>query len=103
MRSFSSKRFRTCSSARLRPEMTVEEALRYLRAQSTSQIETIYYAYVLDRSQVLLGVVSLRELFLAKSHNIVKDIMSTDIVKVLQDEDQESIFSNFGKFTLRSF
>lgn len=84
--------------ARLRPEMTVEEALRYLRAQSTSQIETIYYAYVLDRSQVLLGVVSLRELFLAKSHNIVKDIMSTDIVSVLQDEDQESISKTFSNY-----
>jgi magnesium transporter len=47
--------------ARLRPEMTVEEAIRYLRAQSKSHIETIYYAYVLDRTQVLLGVISLRE------------------------------------------
>lgn len=84
--------------ARLRPEMTVEEALRYLRAQSTSQIETIYYAYVLDRSQVLLGVVSLRELFLAKAHQVVKDIMSTDIVSVLQDEDQESISKTFSNY-----
>ncbi len=82
--------------ARLRPEMTVEEAIRYLRAQSKSQIETIYYAYVLDRTQVLLGVVSLRELFLAKTHSTIQEIMNTDLVTVLQDEDQESISKTFS-------
>lgn len=82
--------------ARLRPEMTVEEAIRYLRAQSKSQIETIYYAYVLDRSQVLLGVVSLRELFLAQAQMTIHEIMNTDLVTVLQDEDQENISNTFS-------
>jgi len=36
---------------RLRPEMSVEEAIRYLRAQASTRIETIYYAYVLDYEQ----------------------------------------------------
>jgi magnesium transporter len=82
--------------ARLRPEMTVEEAIRYLRAQSKSHIETIYYAYVLDRTQVLLGVISLRELFLAKAQTTVEENMNTDLVTVLQDEDQESISKTFS-------
>lgn len=82
--------------ARLRPEMTVEEAIRYLRAQSKSHIETIYYAYVLDQSQVLLGVVSLRELFLATAKMTMQEIMNTDLVTVLQDEDQESISKTFS-------
>jgi magnesium transporter len=82
--------------ARLRPEMTVEEAIRYLRAQSKSHIETIYYAYVLDRTQVLLGVISLRELFLAKAQSTVEENMNTDLVTILQDEDQESISKTFS-------
>lgn len=86
--------------ARLRPEMTVEEAIRYLRVQSKSKIETIYYAYVLDRSQVLLGVVSLRELFLATSPMTIQEIMNTDLVTVLQDEDQESISKTFSNHNL---
>lgn len=86
--------------ARLRPEMTVEEAIRYLRAQAKSKIETIYYAYVLDRSQVLLGVVSLRELFLATEKMTIQEIMNTDLVTVLQDEDQESISQTFFKHNL---
>ncbi len=82
--------------ARLRPEMTVEEAIRYLRAQSKSHIETIYYAYVLDRGQMLLGVISLRELFLAKTQSTVEENMNTDLVTILQDEDQESISKTFS-------
>lgn len=86
--------------ARLRPEMTVEEAIRYLRAQSKSHIETIYYAYVLDRTQVLLGVISLRELFLAKAQTTVQENMNTDLVTILQDEDQESISKTFSNHNL---
>lgn len=82
--------------ARLRPEMTVEEAIRYLRAQSKSHIETIYYAYVLDRTQMLLGVISLRELFLAKAGSTVQENMNTDLVTVREDEDQESLSKTFS-------
>src|SRR5499427_9160261 len=46
--------------ARLRPDATVDEAIRYLRKQMTEQPRTIYYAYVLDAEQRLLGVVSFR-------------------------------------------
>jgi magnesium transporter len=49
--------------ARLRPEMTVDEAMAYLRKQGRQQVETIYYSYVLAADQRLLGVVSFRELF----------------------------------------
>ena len=82
--------------ARLRPEMTVEEAIRYLRAQSKSHIETIYYAYVLDKGQMLLGVISLRELFLAKAQSTIEENMNTELVTILQDEDQESISKTFS-------
>ena len=82
--------------ARLRPEMTVEEAIRYLRAQSKSHIEMIYYAYVLDRSQVLVGVITLRELFLATAQTTVQENMNTDLVTIPQDEDQESISKTFS-------
>lgn len=82
--------------ARLRPEMTVDEALKYLRAQSKGQVETIYYGYVLDKDQKLLGVVSLRELFLAQDKKLVKEIMTEDITKVEQDTPQEEIAKLFS-------
>ncbi|MBI1214652.1 MAG: magnesium transporter [Alphaproteobacteria bacterium] len=84
--------------ARLRPDATVEEALRYLRAQTRQQVETIYYAYVLDQNQKLLGTVSLRDLFSADPFALVRDIMTTgdDMAFIREDQDQEEIARIFG-------
>lgn len=76
---------------RLRPDMSVDEAIRYLRAQAKTPVETIYYAYVLDAEQRLLGVVSFRELFLAPTEKKVKEIMKTDLITIPEDMDQEEV------------
>ena len=64
---------------------------RYLRRQARERVETIYYVYVLDDAQHLLGVVSFRELFAAPPDQPVRDIMHTDVVRVRADLDQESV------------
>jgi magnesium transporter len=76
--------------ARVRPEMTVDEAISYLRRQA-AHVETIYYAYALDDSQHLLGVVSFRKLFSADPARTVRDVMQTDIVTASPDMDQEAV------------
>jgi magnesium transporter len=82
---------------RLRPDMTVDEAISYLRIQSKTQVETIYYAYVLDSDQILLGVVSFRELFSALPGRKITDIMKTEIVKIPVELDQEQIGRIFSQ------
>jgi magnesium transporter len=77
--------------ARVRPDMTVEEALRYLRRQALTRIETLVYAYVLDAEQRLLGVVSFRELFAAPAERRIDEIMETELVSVPDDMDQEHV------------
>jgi magnesium transporter len=77
--------------ARLRPHMTVDEAISYLRKQARERLETIYYVYVLDDQQHLLGVVSFRELFAAQPHKRVQDVMRTEVLSVREDLDQESV------------
>src|SRR5450432_4081616 len=47
--------------ARLRPQMTADEAVSYLRRQARAKAETIYVAYVIDPDQRLVGVVSFRD------------------------------------------
>jgi magnesium transporter len=86
--------------ARLRPEMTVDEAISYLRIQAKTQIETIYYAYVLDSSQELLGVVSFRELFAANPNKMVREIMKDDVIKIPVNLDQEQIGRIFSQQNL---
>jgi magnesium transporter len=82
--------------ARIRPEMTVGEAIRYLRKQVAS-VETIYYLYVLDNDQTLRGVVSFRQLFQAAEDAVVRDVMVTDVVSVPEHMDQELVARLFQK------
>jgi magnesium transporter len=77
--------------ARLRPEMTVDEAVTYLRRQTRTSVEMTYYAYVLDSSQRLLGVVSFRELMAARGDRRVSEVMKTDVRAVDEDADQEVV------------
>jgi magnesium transporter len=83
--------------ARLRPDATIDEAISYLRRQARDRAETIYYVYVLDEQQRLLGVVSFRELFAAPPGKRVQDIMHTDFVTLREDQDQESVSQVFAK------
>jgi magnesium transporter len=80
---------------RLRPDMSVEEAIRYLRAQARTPIEIIYYLYVLDYDEKLLGVVSFRELLLAAPDKSVRAIMKVDLVTVDEEMDRESLAKLF--------
>lgn len=77
--------------ARIRPDATVDEAITYLRRQSRTQLETIYYCYVLDSQQKLLGVASFRDLFSASGERRVSDVMRTDLLTVPEDMDQEAV------------
>ena len=77
--------------ARVRADMTVEEALRYLRRQALTRVETLVYAYVLDADQRLSGVVSFRELFAAPGDRRIDEIMQREIISVPHDMDQEHV------------
>jgi magnesium transporter len=76
--------------ARLRRDESIEQAITYLR-QQLSQVETIYYAYVLDEEQRLLGVVSLKDLVRADKSNIVANVMTTNILQVSDNADQKAV------------
>jgi magnesium transporter len=86
--------------ARIRPEMTADEAIGYLRKQARDRVETLSYIYVLDAEQTLLGVVSFRELFAAAAGSRVKDIMRRDLVTVPADLDQEELSRLFARHGL---
>lgn len=82
---------------RLRPDMSVDEAISYIRIQAKTHVETIYYAYVLDSDQKLLGVVSFRELFSAAPDKKIDEIMHSDVLKVPVEMDQEQIGRLFSQ------
>src|SRR4051812_11353092 len=76
--------------ARVRPDMTVDEAISYVRRQA-AHVETIYYVYALDDAQRLLGVVSFRNLFSSEASKTVREVLQTEIVKAGPEMDQEAV------------
>ncbi len=85
--------------ARMRPEMTVEEAIRYLRTLTRFQAELIYQAYVVAPDNELVGVVSLRQLFANPPTAKLTDIMvkGEELVKIPEHMDQEDVVKLFKK------
>ena len=81
--------------ARLRAEMTVDEAITYLREQTRASVEMPYYAYVLDPGQHLEGVVSFRELMAARGEQLVRAVMHAEVRIVRDTDDQEKVSKLF--------
>lgn len=86
--------------ARLRPDMTVDEAITYVRRQARERLDTIYSVYVLDEQQRLIGVVSFRTLFGAPPDKTVRDVMRTQVVTVSEDQDREAVSRVFAQHDL---
>ena len=83
----------------LRPDLTVDQALTYLRRQERDRDETIYYTYVLDSEHRLVGVVSLRDLMRAPTTRLVRDVMKSP-VSVPPDLDQEELARRIAHYNL---
>ncbi len=83
--------------ARVRPDLSVDEAIRYLRLQAKEHLEDLSYIYVLAEDQTLLGVVSFRWLFRATPDKKIREIMRTRMVTVSENQDQEAVARLFSK------
>lgn len=88
--------------ARVRADVSVDEAISYLRRQAREHLENVYYVYVNDADQHLVGVVSLRELFAASADRTVRDVMSTEVVSARADMDQEELGRLFAEHDLQA-
>ena len=63
----------------LKQTMSVAEAIRHIR-ETGADAESIYTCYVTDASRKLEGVITIRELLLAKDSDKVSDLMETDLI-----------------------
>ncbi|MGG6298267.1 magnesium transporter [Leptolyngbya sp. AN02str] len=71
-------------------DLTVAEAFARIRRQA-NLVETIYELYVTDRAGQLTGVFSLRSLVTSALDKKIGDIMTTDVISVHTDTDQEEV------------
>ena len=85
----------------IRPELTVEAAMAYLR-QNAAELESIDYLYVTDADERMLGVLSLHELVLANPTQGLRDIMHRRYVSVQLQESQNEVAHLIAKYDLRA-
>lgn len=74
----------------VRPTLTVEQAVAEIR-RVADEAETIHYVYVVDDARHLVGVLSLRDLLLARSWQPVTAVMVEHVDHVLVTADQEEV------------
>jgi Mg/Co/Ni transporter MgtE len=79
--------------------LTVEEIINKLRDQAPDA-ETIYYLYVVDEGQRLVGALSLRRLIVAKPGTVLSEIMIKDLITVKPDANQKSVADVISKYNL---
>jgi magnesium transporter len=80
-------------------QLTVERAIEQVRA-TAAQMETIYEAYAVDPNGTLLGVVSLRDLVLARAGQPISAIMNADVISVPPEMDQEDVAHLFEHYDM---
>jgi len=83
----------------LRQEMTAEEAIAYLRALAPDS-ETVYYLFVVDEENRLVGVVSLRQLIVAPPTARIREIMDPEVIHVRASADQEEAARLMSRYDL---
>ncbi|HLF25954.1 MAG TPA: magnesium transporter [Anaerolineae bacterium] len=86
----------------LRRRMTVQEAIAAIRNWAPTE-DLIYYLFVVDRDNVLRGIVSLRNLITAAPNAALEAIMDRDVISVPAGTDQEEaarLMSRYGLLAL---
>jgi Mg2+ transporter MgtE len=81
------------------PDMTVDDAIRELRLEAPN-VETVYYLYILDSSERIIGILSLKHLILATPQTLLGDIMVTPVKTLTLDAKQKDVAEFISKYNL---
>lgn len=81
------------------PDLTAEQTIRTLR-EVGDEAELIYYVYVTDEDNHLLGVFSLSDLIMAQPEAKVNEFMHKRVVSVNLKADQDEVAQMVSKYNL---
>jgi CBS domain-containing protein/sporulation protein YlmC with PRC-barrel domain len=80
-------------------DLTVDEAITRIRSMA-EDVETIYYAYVVDAENRLLGVFSLKDLIVSKPHEKLEKIMTRSVKHVFLDSSDHECVDIMARYDL---
>ncbi len=83
----------------MRPELTVAQAIEALREQA-EEAETIFYVYVTDELDHLVGVFSLKSLIFEPPEKTISDFMQTRVISVNLKDEQNEVGQLVAKYDL---
>jgi magnesium transporter len=79
-------------------DATAQDAIR--RLQQASDAEMVFYIYVTDKNEHLVGVLSLRQLLTVPPATPLKHIATRDVISVSVDMDQEEVARQVASYNL---
>lgn len=82
----------------VRTDLKIDAALRFIRLKARNSDSRLLYIYVTKKFGELVGVMSLKELFLAKDTDTVGEHMMEDVISVKSNDDQEKAAELFSKY-----
>lgn len=82
----------------MREDATVDEAVKQVREAKQRQI--VFYLYVTNKEDRLVGVVSLRELLISPPGITIKRVMNPEVITVSADADQEEVARLVTRYNL---
>jgi magnesium transporter len=85
----------------VKADVTVGDAIKTVREEGR-EIENLYYIWVTDDFQRLVGVISLKDLVLEPEDRKVSEIMNPDVISVGVDTDQEEVANIVRRYDLVS-
>ncbi len=83
----------------IKQNLTAAQTIERLRELAPSA-ETIYYLFVVDEAEHLVGVLSLRRLIVSKQDQLVADIMAKKIITVNPEMSQKQVADTISKYNL---
>ena len=83
----------------VKADVTVGDAIKTVREEGRD-IENLYYIWVTDDFQRLVGVLSLKDLVLEPEDRKVSEIMNPDVISVGVDTDQEEVANIVRRYDL---
>jgi len=81
------------------PDITVREVMERFRKDAPEK-ESVYYIYVVDADEKLIGVASLKDLLLAEGDALLRDVMETNIKSIEPEADEITTVARIAKYNL---
>jgi CBS domain-containing protein/sporulation protein YlmC with PRC-barrel domain len=81
------------------PELNVADAIEKFKTDAYD-VETVYYFYIIDENERLIGVISLRDMLLSSPNMNLSEIMETKVKTVAPDTDQHDVAEVISKYNL---